>query len=290
MKEARELRVSRWMRNMGLAIIVAAGLAGNSIANAGSFASQVVHYSPGLNPEAGYSSDASVALGAPERTTGENTPFGSFPGNVTMFNSPFGIDEIVSIGAGGVLTLELGAPATDDSDHLHGVDLIVYGNTFFNTDEFVVGNITGISPDLADIEVSSDNINWLPVTPKADGLFPTQGYLDAGIFGTDAFGSPNGTIETDFFKPMDPSLSINDFLGLTYAEALGLYNGSAGGTSIDISETGLSSVSYIRFSLPDGVDHNSEIDAVVVVPEPAAAMLVGVVSAAMLIRRRRAGS
>lgn len=290
MREAGLLRVSRWMRNMGLAAIAVVGLAGNSIANAGSFASQVIHYVPGLNPEAGYSSDATFALGSPERTTGENTPFGSFPGNVTMFNSPYGLDEIVSIGAGGVLTLELGAPATDDPNHLFGVDLIVYGNTFFNTDDFVDGNITGISPDLADIEVSSDNINWLPVTPKADGLFPTQGYLDAGIFGTDAFGAPNGTIETDFFKPMDPSLSINDFLGLTYAEALGLYNGSAGGTSIDISETGLSSVSYIRFSLPNGVNYNSEIDAVAIVPEPAATMLLGIVGVAVLNRRRRAGS
>ncbi len=250
------------------------------------WASQVIAYVPGTNPEAGYSSNATVALGAPERTTGENTPFGSFPADVTMFSSPYGLDEVVSIGEGGYLTLQLGAPAIDDPGHLYGADLIVFGNTFFNTDDFVDGNITGMQPDPATIEVSGDNVNWFNVTPTADGLFPTQGYLDSGIFGTDDFFVPNGGVETDYFKPMNPALTLNDFLGLSYAQALALYDGSAGGTAIDISETGLSSVSYIRFSVPQGAGYNAEIDAVTIVPEPAAALLC-VVGGAIALRRRR---
>lgn len=287
MKEVLKDRVKRIRCGI---VGVAAGvalLACNPGAIAGPWAGGVVSYDPGSNPEPGYSSDPSVALGAPERTTGENTPFGSFPADVTMFSSPYGLDEVVSIGAGGHLTLALDVPATDDPSHLHGADLIVFGNLFFNTDDFVDGNITGALPELADIEVSSDNVNWFPVSAQADGLFPTQGYLDSGIFGTDSGGSPNGTIESDFFKPMDPSLTLNDFLGLSYADALALYDGSGGGAAIDIADAGLSSVSYVRFSVPVGAFYNSEIDAITVVPEPATMTMLGVLGLAAGIRRRR---
>lgn len=264
-------------------LLIAAG--GNAAALASPWATQVVSYDAGTNPEPGYASDASVALGLPERTTGEDTPFGPFPSNVTMFNSPYGLDEIVSIGAGGHLTLQLGEPAVDDPGHLYGADLIVFGNMFFNTDDFDNGHITGMAPNPAAIEVSSDNVNWFSVTPTADGLFPTQGYLDSGIFGTDALGAPDGTIPADYFKPMDPSLAYADFDGLSYAEALALYDGSGGGTAIDIGETGLNSVSYIRFSVPAGAGYNSEIDAVTVVPEPATLLLYGL--GAIVVMRRR---
>ncbi|MCB9852897.1 MAG: hypothetical protein H6819_07360 [Phycisphaerales bacterium] len=288
MREVFSTRTARAVRNMGVAAIAVAGLGWNANAIAGPWASQVVAYEPGLNPEAGYSSDPSVALGAPERTTGENTPFGSFPADVTMFSSPYGLDEVVSIGEGGYLTLQLDTPALDDANHLYGADLIVFGNTFFNTDDFVVGDISGITPDPANIEVSSDNVTWFPVSPKADGLFPTQGYLDSGIFGTDAFGAPNGTIASDYLKPMNPALSTADFLGLTYIDALALYDGSAGGTAIDIAESGLSSVSYIRFSVPMGAGYNAEIDAVTIVPEPVTAALFCMIGPAACIRRRNA--
>lgn len=287
MKEILSMRASFLGRGFGAAAIVLAVLGWSAPASASPWASQVVAYDPGINPEAGYSSDATVALGAPERTTGENTPFGSFPADVTMFSSPYGLDEVVSIGEGGYLTLRLDMPAFDDAGHLYGADLIVFGNTFFNTNDFVVGDISGITPDPADIEVSSDNMNWFSVSPKADGLFPTQGFLDSGIFGTDDFGTPNGAIPTDYFRPMNPALSAADFMGLNYAQALALYDGSAGGTAIDIAETGLSSVSYIRFSVPMGAGYNAEIDAVTIVPEPGAAILLYAAGAVFAMRHRR---
>lgn len=287
MKQSELCRLVARTRFVGLVAAVPALLTMNRASVASPWATQVLSYDAGTNPESGYSSDASVALGLPERVTGENTPFGSFPSDVTMFNSPYGVDEIVSIGEGGQLTLQLGQPAVDDPTHLYGADLIVFGNMFFNTDDFVTGNITGMAPDPASIEVSGDNMHWFPISTTADGLFPTQAYLDSGIFGTNALGAPDGSIPSDYFRPMNPALSINDFLGLSYADALDLYAGSGGGTAIDIAETGLSSVSFIRFSVPVGAGYNAEIDAVTLVPEPVTIWLLSVGGLLVGIRQRR---
>src|SRR5262249_3276974 len=91
------------------------------------WADAVVDYAPGTTAQPGYTTP-SVPLGWPERVTGEI--FG-FPSNVTMFNPPFGNDEIVSIGEGGHLTVHMGEPVTNDPAHLYGVDLIVFGKAAF---------------------------------------------------------------------------------------------------------------------------------------------------------------
>ncbi len=231
------------------------------------WADYVVNYNAGINPEPGYVSPGTAALGAPERVTGENHTF-PFPSDVTMFNTPYGFDEIVSIGAGGELVVRFDQPIVNAPHHAFGVDLIVFGNTFFATSDFVVGNIVGDNREPATVEVSSDGTNWFDVTPAADSLFPTQGFTDALIFGTDENFQPSGTIPADFLRPVNPSLTINDFLGLTYAEALALYDGSGGGTPIDIGPTGLLEASYVRIRVPEGAQHSAEIDAFVAVPEP----------------------
>ena len=77
----------------------------------------VVSYDPGLGAAPGYQNPA-TALGAPERFTGE----GVFPGAVTMFNSAFGTDEIVSIGEGGHLTVRFDQPVLDGPGNLYIVE------------------------------------------------------------------------------------------------------------------------------------------------------------------------
>lgn len=251
------------------------------------WASQVVHYAAGSNPEPGYTADPGVALGSPERVTGENHTF-PFPSDVTMFNSPYGFDEIISVGAGGELVVRFDQPIVNNAANPYGVDLIVFGNTFFTTSDFVVGNIAGDNREPAAVEVSADGVVWHAVTPEADALFPTQGYLDAELFGTDGTFQPSGTVPADFLKPVNPALTLNDFLGLTYAQALALYDGSGGGTPIDIGATGLASASYVRISVPEGSAHSAEIDAFAVVPEPAAGlMLAGVITVALVRRPTR---
>lgn len=269
-------------RVLPLIIAAVAALSVTTSAFASSFASSVVNYDPGIGAAASYTSDPTVALGAPERDTGE---LAGFPGSVTMFSTPFGIDEIVSIGEGGKLTLEFDSPVTDDPANPFGVDMIMFGNTFFTTSDFTDGNITGSNAEGGTIEVSADGVNFVQLTTQADTLFPTQGYTDAGIFGTDENFLPNGTVPTDFFTPVDPSLSISDFVGLTYADALSLYNGSAGGTPVDLAGSGLASISFVRISVPVGAGFSTEIDAIVNVPEPATVALLFV--SALSARRRR---
>ncbi|RMH11617.1 MAG: hypothetical protein D6695_08785, partial [Planctomycetota bacterium] len=96
-------------------------------ATAGPFAASVVSYDPGSNAAPGYT-DPTAALGSPARLTG--IPAG-FPSVVSPFSPPFDTDQIVSIGFGGSLTLELGQTAYDDASHPFGIDFIVFGNAGF---------------------------------------------------------------------------------------------------------------------------------------------------------------
>lgn len=274
---ARLKRASRGVVHGVIATMVAMSAA--APARATPFATQVLEYNAGVGAEPGYTGDSSVVLGSPERYTGEQTPF---PGDVTMFSSPFGTDEILSIGAGGWVTVSFDAPLVNDSSHPYGVDLIVFGNTFFNLD-FGDPNfpIVGITPEPGIVEVSADGSDWRPLSCAADGLFPTQGYLDSG-----EFGFPAGSIPTDFLKPIDPTLTIGDFVGLTYSQALALYDGSGGGTPCDIAESGLASAAFVRVRVPEGANWSTEVDAFVRVPEPATLALLAPVI--VLLRRSRA--
>ncbi len=261
-----------------LLLAISVAMMGALPARATPFAAQVLEYHAGIGAEPDYTGDSSVVLGSPERYTGELSPF---PGDVTMFSSPFGTNEILSIGAGGWVTVAFDAPMVNDPSHPHGVDLIVFGNTFFNLD-FGDPNfpIVGITPEPGIVEVSADGSDWRPLSCAADGLFPTQGYLDSG-----EFGFPAGSIPTDFLKPIDPTLTIGDFSGLTYSQALALYDGSGGGTPCDIAESGLMSASFVRVRVPEGANWSTEVDAFVRVPEPATLVLLA--PAILLLPRGR---
>ncbi|MEM9084237.1 MAG: hypothetical protein AAGB34_11620, partial [Planctomycetota bacterium] len=78
-----------------------------------------------------YSNPAS-ALGRPTiDTTGDGfagPPSAAIP--VVPPYAAFRAHELVTIGGGGHLILELGTPATNDPDNPHGIDLIVFGNAF----------------------------------------------------------------------------------------------------------------------------------------------------------------
>lgn len=235
------------------------------------FATSVVSYDAGSNAAAGYT-DASSALGSAERFTGE----GVFPSGVTPFNPAFGTDELVSVGSGGHLTLGFDQAITNSASHAHGIDLIVFSNSGFidtswtdsdpnNDGSGVVGNtpaLFGVGGE-ATIEVSSDGISWHTAAVTALDLFPTLGYSDF----TDATPFAPGSVESDFTQAIDPSLALSDFAGLSFSDIVSLYNGSGGGIGIDISSTGLSSASYVRFT--NNSSGAFEIDAVSAVPAPA---------------------
>ena len=92
-----------------------------------------------------------------------------------------------------------------------------------------------------------------------------------------------------------------DYDGKNYNEIVGLLDGSGGGTWLDLDGTGLSEVGYIRFSVADDgdvdTDLNFELDAVSinsnlvggVVPEPTSLGLLMVGGVVLASRRRLRG-
>ena len=216
------------------------------------YADLVVSYNSGSNAASGFL-DPLTTLGIPERFTGE----GVFPSAVTVFNSPFGADEIVSIGEGGSLTVQFNTPVTDDPDNLFGIDLLVFGNALFAFGGSGVGDPAGIFSEPGIIEVSVDGVAWFTVIDAlADDLFPTEGYRDL----TDPFATTPGSVESNFTQPVDPALNLADFSGLTYAQVLEIYNGSGGGAGVDIGVLGLSEISFVRITNPVGSGVTPEID------------------------------
>lgn len=228
---------------------------------------EVLSYTPGAAPSAGYTNTA-AALGQPQR----DTDFGE----VSPFNPPFSTDDLVSIGEGGQITLRLSNYAIPQAG---GPEIGVFTNTGLIDVDWPNGQAgTGVDfgafgIDSASVAVSSDGASWIGL---GDFTFdnPTAGYTDA------AFTNPS-----DFQLPFTGAFA--DFEGLNFDAAMTLLGGSGGGLWLDISATGLSEVGYLRFSLADDqdaqTDLNFDLDAVAIasgavgsatVPEPAAAALL----------------
>jgi hypothetical protein len=224
---------------------------------AAQYADGVADYQPGTGYSAGYLSPA-TALGAPAQADSLGTP-------VDPFNAPWETNQLVSIGAGGRLTVQFGSPILNDPTHPGGRDFIIYGNTMFmdvdwpngRTDE--TPSLFGDNPGSTRVWVSADGSHFYQLnpalTPGVDGLFPT-----------DAQGTPG--------VPVNPALAAADFASRNLAQIRALYAGSAGGTSFDIGwaqddlgqSVNLASISYVRVEVLSG---HSEVDAFAeVVPEP----------------------
>jgi hypothetical protein len=271
------------------AIVAGAILAPSALA--GPFASSVLSYDAGSNAALGYT-DALTALGAAERFTGE----GVFPSGVTPFNPAFGTDELVSVGAGGHLTLGFDTTITNSASHAYGIDLIVFSNAGFvdtswsDADPNNDGTgVIGANPFIfgaggeATVQVSQDGTNWFTAAITSLDLFPTLGFSDYDV----PTPFSEGLVEADFTKAMDPNANLSDLANMSYAELVAYYDGSGGGIGIDIASTGLESASYVRFlnNSPDAF----EIDAVAAVPAPGALIVFGL-GGLLSTKRRRASS
>lgn len=258
--------------------VIAAAACGGGALGAGPWASQVVSYGAGQGVQPGYDVPGS-ALGEPTRFTG----VGSFPGAVTPFNPAFLGSEIVSIGTGGHLVLKFDTPVADDPLNPFGVDFLVFGNTGYIDSAFpagVVGGVFGAGNGV--IEVSADGVQWVTVgASAADRPFPTMGYLDL----SDPYSTVPGSVLSDFTRPVDPGLDPG---GMSFAHLVSAYDGSGGGTGVDLWLLGLPSISYVRVS-NSALGVTVEIDAladVAPVPGPGAGLAVAVL-ASLAARRRR---
>jgi hypothetical protein len=185
------------------------------------FADAVVSYVPGSGVSAS-DINAASALGQPSRITP-----GPFGGPVDEFDPAWQGGQLVSVGAGGSLTLHLNIPIRPDRTHPFGRDFILFGNAGFTitNGDFSGGGITdgslfGNNDGQARISVSADGTNFFVLNPAQapapDTLFPTEG-------------------SGNFFLPVNPALAGISFAGEGLAGIRTLYGGSAGGASYALS-------------------------------------------------------
>jgi hypothetical protein len=270
-------------------LILAAAVVGASFragrAEAAAFASDVVGYIPGTI-RSDYQLAAS-ALGAPSLFTA-SSPF-SKPYVVTPFNAPYAASELTGIGAGGRLVLQLGQAAETGRGFTLGVHAGVN-----------LGNVGGAAGQAsnpaatfndrqADVRVSYDGVNWVPLANDVVFDVPSNAY-SAGVT-TPAGQTTAGTVPADYAKPftvvdngVTRAARLSDFDGLTYAQMLPLFDGSAGGTWFDLTSVPLPGVRFVEFSV-DPADDRMFVDSVVAVPEPVGAG--GLVLASLVLARRR---
>jgi hypothetical protein len=245
------------MKKVCFSLALASGFLVPTITNA-QFASGVYDYTEGSGVTAGYN-DPTAALGAPSQVTP-----GIYGGPVDPFDAAYLPSQIVGVGTGGSLTLQLNLPIQNDPNHPYGLDFIIFGHAGFvedfSTGTAVDGSLyTGGTSDVR-VSVSADGSTFYTLNPalapQVDGLFPTDGS-----------GNP--------FLPANPALTAADFGGLDLAGIRALYNGSAGGAGFSLAwaidsnsqSVSLSSVNYVRLTvLNDGTP--AYIDAISVVPEP----------------------
>ena len=216
------------------------------------WADSIISFDEGVGGVAGYNTPE-VAIGEPSRFTGEEV----WPGVVSPFNSPWLADEIVSIGAGGSLVVSFGTPVQDDHANPWGIDLLIFGNTSCIDKSYPNGIVGGVfSDDGGLVEVSQDGKQWISITTQfADGLWPTRGFLDSQPYDT-----VEGTQPSNFTLPVDPRLTLDDVMNLENDTLMSLYQTSGGGTPIDISETGLTEISFVRISVDVNAKLSPEID------------------------------
>ena len=214
------------------------------------YADTVVSYTPGTGINTSFE-NSSAALGAPAPAA-------------TITAPAFGNTEIVGVGNGGELTVEFNTPITNDpANHAGGMDFTIFGNEFFILSGGTISGIfnhTGLT-----VWVRQDNVTYYQLsTPQgADDYFPTQGSGNAAL-------------------PVSASLTPSSFTGQTSAQALTLYNGSAGGASYSISSAvdssgssvDLSSISYVKVEGTSGFGYVDAISRVETIPEPSGVALL----------------
>ena len=270
------------MKKMFVALTIVGTLFVPAITRA-QFAGSVVSYNPGTGSQPGFN-DPTTALGAPSQVTP-----GDFGGPVDPFDPPFLTNQIVSIGAGGSLTLQLDRPIQHNASNPFGIDFIIFGNSGFAiTNDFDLDTFTFVGTPATDgslfgnntgstlVKVSPDGVNWFTLNPA---LAPT---VD-GLYPTDGSGNP--------LLPVNPNLTGNSFGGQTLAGIQSLYGGSAGGTGFDLAwaqdsfgnSTNLPFADFVQIDVISGA---SEVDAVSVVPEPATLALAITGAGLFLLRRR----
>lgn len=239
---------------------------------------EILDFTPGSGATSGYDQPSSL-IGEPSRITP-----GEFGGPVDPFSPPWQSSQLLSLGAGGSVTVRFDQPVRNHPSHPYGIDFLVFGSAGFLivNGDFTGGGITdgslfGAQDGSTRISVSTDGLSFFSLdaalAPNFDALYPTDG-------------------RGDFTLPVNPTLTDTDFDGLDLSGIRSLYNGSGGGVGFDLdwARDGdglpvlLDSIQYVRLEVLSG---RAELDALVAVPEPSAVALGSLGLALILLRPRR---
>lgn len=266
-------------------VILALGLVAALNAPASPFATEVVRAS-GPFGSAPYH-DTNSVLGAPATSfrdtfsaTGRRVKLVEAAYNVAPTNTGLlTTNLLLTFGAGSEVTVRFDQPIQDDPAHPYGVDLLVFGNSFFLPNQFVnessdmgacllnsaifseplkISVSPGFTGQPGEVAGDPDTWPWYRYDngPFADSAFPTHAYHWNRA-------TTNWTSDPmDFTKPVNPAMrSVFSTGGLTAADGIDLYNGSGGGTGFDLRESGFAWIQYVKVQGIDPDFSDGEVDA-----------------------------
>lgn len=238
--------------------------------------------------------DPSSTLGMP--ATNFYDPLAGWSGGnavrrVKLVESAYHLDStqtqklITTLREGSHIVLRFAPPIQDDPAHPYGMDFLVFGNALYPSLGFVdddtdMNTLLLAGGDLVEpmkVSVSpgytgkpgqspTDWQTWdwycFENGPYADTAFPTHAYR--WNRGQAAWSSEL----MDFTKPVNPALgALLDSAGsvpLSAADAIDLYDGSAGGTGFDLAESGFAAIEYVKVEGTPGFA-GGELDGVAAV-------------------------
>ena len=277
---------------VGLASFALASVTPLSSSQAAAFAAEVVHYDPGVGATL---TTPSAAIGQPGPIVGQGSGFDSI---LSPFSPHYEGSQITQVGEGGSITLRLANFAVVTAGT---PEIGVFTNLGFADQSYPDGQAAAdlnadfatFGRDTAIVEVSDDAQQWFNLG-NIDFDQPSTAFTDAASpFATDG----TGLTPADFGQPHGNVLA--DYDGLDWQGIKARLGDSAGGNWLDLDGTGLAMIGWIRFSVADDGDANTQLafdlDAVSIanaslgapIPEPSAALLAVLGAAIVLIRRDR---
>ncbi len=185
------------------------------------------------------------------------------------WTDPRSNNVITEINPGGQITVNMGRRIYDDANNPYGVDLIVYGNSFYTSSGYTGGAVmdstdmgiakipsgssSGIYGHTTVVSVSQDGINWYSY-PQVSVLYPDDTY---------SWDNTNHCWteeEMNVTKPLNPAMSFP--ANSTVADALDQFIGACGGTGYDLKASGFPWIQYVRVAAVTNAGVYTVIDAI----------------------------